>query len=61
MKVKEQSKQKVSVMSKVKLRPRLLAFTMGVSLCFTKTPVTKAVSADKLRAILASVLPKGSS
>ena len=48
-------------MSRMKLRVRLLAFTMGESRCLRKIPKTTPVLTDKHRAVQARVMPRESS
>ena len=61
MKEKEHRKQNMREMSNTELRILLLAFTIGVSWCLTKTHSTTAVNAEKQKAIKARAIQKGSS
>ena len=54
-------KQRRREMSRMKLRVRLLAFTMGESWCLRKIPKTTAVMTDKHRAMQARAMPRESS
>ena len=58
MKSKEQRKHRRREMSRTWLRARLLALTMGVCRCFTKTHKTTAVITQKHRAVQASDIPR---
>ena len=60
MKSKEQRKHGMREMSRIKLRAWLLALTMGVSLCFTKTQKTTVVRTKKHKAMQVMVVPKAS-
>ena len=54
-------KQRRREMSRMKLRVRLLALTMGESWCLRKIPKTTTVLTDKHRAVQARAIPRESS
>ena len=61
MNEKEHRKQNMREMSNTELRILLLAFTIEVSWCLTKSQSTTSVNAEKQKAIKASAIHKGSS
>ena len=61
MKKTEHRKQNMREVSKMELRILLLAFTIRVSWCLTKTQSTTAVNAEKQKAIKARAIHEGSS
>ena len=61
MKRKEERKQSRREMRRVQVRPRLLALTMGVSLCLINVCNTKTVIKEKETATEVKPFPNGSS